>query len=39
LNQDSSLTLLSTIWQTTWKPLATLVLCLGMLAAIEESFH
>ncbi len=39
LNQESSLTLLSTIWQTTWKPLATLVLCLGMLAAIEESFH
>ena len=39
LEQQSSLVLLVSIWQAAWKPLATLALCLGMLAAIEDSFH
>ena len=39
LEQQSSLVLLWDIWQVSWKPLATLALCLGMLAAIEDSFH
>ena len=38
LEQQSSLVLLWGIWQVAWKPLATLALCLGMLAAIEDSF-
>lgn len=39
LEQQSSLLLLWGIWQVAWKPLATLALCLGMLAAIEDSFR
>jgi hypothetical protein len=38
-DQHTSVTLLVEIGQNTWKPLATLVLCMGMLASIEESFH
>lgn len=39
LEQQSSLVLLWKIWQAAWKPLATLALCLGTLAAIEDSFR
>ena len=38
LEQQSSLVLLWGIWVAAWKPLATLALCLGLLAAIEDSF-
>ncbi len=39
LEQQSSLVLLWGIWLAAWKPLAALALCLGMLAAIEDSFR
>jgi hypothetical protein len=35
----SSINLLINIGQSTWKPLVALVLSMGMLAAIEDSFH
>ncbi len=38
-DHQSSVNLLIEIWKSTWKPLVALTLCLGMLAAIEESFH
>jgi hypothetical protein len=38
-DNESSVNLLIEIWKSTWKPLIAVTLCLGMLAAIEESFH
>ena len=38
LGQQSSVVFLYGICQAAWKPLATLALCLAMLAAIEDSF-
>jgi hypothetical protein len=38
-DNESSVNLLIEIWKSTWKPLIAVTICLGMLAAIEESFH